>query len=248
MDPSNELTAVVWDYDGTLVDTREKNLSVTRRLIETVSPSRVGDLPVLESVEAYEAALLKVRSWREFYRDYLRLSEEKTDEAGLLWASYQESDTTPVRVFDGVPHVLEGLHQVPQGIFSLNSRGNIRGALETSALSMYFGSIVGYEEVPFSRQKPEPDGLVLCLEELTGLATGVVLLIGDHEMDLLSAANADSYFEAEGIDIRVLSVGVNFRTGQHSSNWPVAPDFEATRPEEILDVVASLGGPVDTDA
>jgi len=240
------LTAVVWDYDGTLVDTREKNLSVTRRLIETVSPSPAGDLPVLESVETYEAALLKVRSWREFYKDYLRLSEDKTDEAGLLWASYQESDTTPVHVFEGVPLVLGGLRQVPQGVFSLNSRSNILEALEASDLSTYFGSIVGYEEVPFARQKPEPDGLVLCLEELTGLAPGVVLLIGDHEMDVLSATNATRYFEAEGVDIRVLSVGVNFRTGQHSSNWPVAPDFEATRPEEILDVVASLGGPVET--
>lgn len=246
--PARPLTAVVWDYDGTLVDTREKNLSVTRRLIDTVAPSPASDLPVLESVETYEAALLKVRSWREFYKDYLRLSEEKTDEAGLLWASYQQSDTTPVRVFDGVPRVLGGLRQVPQGIFSLNSRGNIREALEATDLSTYFGSIVGYEEVPFARQKPEPDGLVLCLEELTSLAPGVVLLVGDHEMDLLSASKANDYFEAEGIDIRVLSVGVNFRTQQHSSSWPVAPDFEATRPEEILAVVASLGGPVDTGA
>ena len=247
MEPS-PLTAVVWDYDGTLVDTREKNLSVTRRLINTVSATPAADLPVLESVETYEAALLKVRSWREFYRDYLHLSEEKTDEAGRLWASYQESDATPVRVFEGVPLVLGGLRQVPQGIFSLNSRDNIHKALEAIDLSTYFGSIVGYEEVPFLQQKPEPDGLVLCLEELTGLAPGLVLLIGDHEMDLLSATNANRYFEAEGVDIQVLSVGVNFRTRQHSSSWPVAPDFEATRPEEILDVVTSLGCPVDTDA
>ena len=67
-------------------------------------------------------------------------------------------------------------------------------------------------------------------------------------MDVLSASNANRYFEAEGIDIRVLSVGVNFRSKQHSSNWPLAPDFEATRPEEILDVVASLGGPARADA
>ncbi len=247
MEPT-PLTAVVWDYDGTLVDTREKNLSVTRRLIDTVSPTPAADLPVLESVETYEAALLKVRSWREFYKDYLRLSEEKTDEAGLLWASYQQSDTTPVRIFEGVSVVLGELRQVPQGIFSLNSRGNIRQALEASDLSTYFSSIVGYEEVPFERQKPEPDGLVLCLEELTGLAPGIVLLIGDHEMDLLSAANANRYFDVESIDIRVLSVGVNFRSQHSPSNWPVAPDFEATRPEEILDVVASLGGPVNSGA
>ena len=152
----NPLTAVVWDYDGTLVDTREKNLSVTRRLIETVSPSPAGDLPVLESVEAYEAALLKVRSWREFYRDYLHLSEERTDEAGLLWASYQESDTTPVRVFDGVSLVLGGLQQVPQGIFSLNSRGNIHEALEASDLSAYFGSIVGTKKFPSHGRSRSP--------------------------------------------------------------------------------------------
>ena len=236
------LTAVVWDYDGTLVDTRQKNLNVTRRLVERVADSPATDYPVLESAETYEAALLKVNNWREFYQDYLGLSEEKTDEAGRLWASSQESDTTPVRVFEGIPLVLEKLSWVPQGIFSQNSRGNILESLTASDLSRHFGSIVGYEEVSFSRQKPEAEGLVLCLEQLTGLAPGVVLLIGDHEMDVLSATNANRYFEAEDIHVRVLSVGVNFRTGQPSSQWPVSPDFEATLPEEILDVVASLDG------
>jgi phosphoglycolate phosphatase-like HAD superfamily hydrolase len=236
------LTAVVWDYDGTLVDTRAKNLSVTRRLIETVSPHEVADLPVLESVETYEAALLKVRNWREFYQEYLRLSAEETDEAGLLWASYQESDTTPVHVFEGIPKVLGDLHRVPQGVFSLNSRDNILAALEATELSTHFGSVVGYEQVPFSRQKPEPDGLVLCLDELTGLAPGTVLLVGDHEMDILSASNANRYFEEKGVDIRVVSAAADFRTGQPSGDWPVKPDFEVTRPEQILDVVTELNG------
>jgi HAD superfamily hydrolase (TIGR01549 family) len=236
------LTAVIWDYDGTLVDTRAKNLSVTRRLIEALSQHEIADLPVLESVETYEAALLKVRNWREFYRDYLRMSEEQTDEAGLLWASYQESDPTPVHVFEGIHSVLGGLSHVPQGVFSLNSRENIRAALEAVELSRYFSSVVGYEQVPFSRQKPEPDGLVLCLDELTGLASGTVLLVGDHEMDVLSASNADRYFEAEGIDIRVLSVAVDFRTGQLATDWPVTPDFEVTHPDQILDVVEDLNG------
>jgi phosphoglycolate phosphatase-like HAD superfamily hydrolase len=236
------LTAVIWDYDGTLVDTRAKNLSVTRRLIETVSRHAVADLPVLASVDTYEAALLKVRNWREFYQDYLLMSAEETDEAGLLWASYQESDTTPVHVFEGIPQVLGELRRVPHGVFSLNSRDNILAALEEVNLATHFDSVVGYEQVPFSRQKPEPDGLVLCLEELTGLAPGAVLFIGDHEMDALSAANANRHFESEGVDIRVLSVGVDFRTGELPTDWPVTPDFLVARPAEILDLVENWNG------
>lgn len=236
------LNAVVWDYDGTLVDTRAKNLSVTRRLIDAVSPHDPADLPVLASVDTYQAALLKVRNWREFYQDYLCMSAEETDEAGLLWASYQESDTTPVHVYEGIPQVLGELSRVPQGVFSLNSRNNILAALEEVHLATHFASVVGYEQVPFSRQKPEPDGLLLCLEELTGLAPGTVLFIGDHEMDMLSAANANRYFESQGIDIRVLSVGVDFRTGERPTDWPVAPDFAVSHPAEILDVVESWNG------
>ncbi|MFN2222862.1 MAG: hypothetical protein ACK2UH_09940, partial [Candidatus Promineifilaceae bacterium] len=48
--------AGVWDFDGTLVDTRRKNWQVTRALIPAVSGRPPEAFPALASLEAIEGA------------------------------------------------------------------------------------------------------------------------------------------------------------------------------------------------
>ncbi len=45
--------AVVWDFDNTLVDSREKNLAVTRRIV-THLRGTWDRIPMLSSLESYE--------------------------------------------------------------------------------------------------------------------------------------------------------------------------------------------------
>ncbi|MGD8856929.1 MAG: HAD-IA family hydrolase, partial [Chloroflexota bacterium] len=195
--------AVVWDFDGTLVDTRRKNWQVTRALIPAVSGRPVEAFPALASLAAYQLADRRSANWRALYGREFGLSDEQVDEAGRLWTEYQLADQTPTPFFDGVAEALAGLGDLPQAIFSQNSRLAIQRALEAAGLADYFQLVVGYEEVGFQQQKPAPDGLLYCLEQL-GLGRGEVLFVGDHDTDVICARRANAILAQKHVDLRVL--------------------------------------------
>ncbi len=56
---------VIWDFDGTLVETISKNMAVNRRIIETVTGRSWPEWEILQSVEVYQRALGRVRNWRD---------------------------------------------------------------------------------------------------------------------------------------------------------------------------------------
>jgi phosphoglycolate phosphatase-like HAD superfamily hydrolase len=51
--PNTNIRAIIWDYDGTLVDTRHKNLNVTRNIIESIIEAGVKEFSALRSVGNY---------------------------------------------------------------------------------------------------------------------------------------------------------------------------------------------------
>jgi beta-phosphoglucomutase-like phosphatase (HAD superfamily) len=177
------LTAILWDFDGTLADTRHKNLSVNRRIVEELSGRPWPEFTALGTIEAYDEAVRRAVNWRELYRANFGFTDDDCDRAAAVWASYQLQDRTPAPLFEGLPEVVRELADLPQGIVSQNARDHIIEWLAAARLKRHFGSIVGYQEVPLGRQKPHPDGLLVGLEELIGLAPGRALYIGDHEGD-----------------------------------------------------------------
>jgi phosphoglycolate phosphatase-like HAD superfamily hydrolase len=111
--------------------------------------------------------------------------------------------------------------------------------LEAGELLPHFKSIVGYEEVHLRKQKPEPDGLLTCLERLTGFRPGCVLYIGDHETDVLCALNANLELQRNHSGVRVMSIGAFYGSNTNAADWSVEPDFKATRVKDIIDIVTS---------
>ena len=55
----NRLKAVIWDYDGTLVDSRQKNLSVTRKIVEKITNRSADEFPMLTDLEKYHRATME---------------------------------------------------------------------------------------------------------------------------------------------------------------------------------------------
>ena len=246
--PSAANNAVIWDFDGTLVDTRHKNLVVTRAIVETISGRPSSEFPALESVDDYVAALLSTINWREFYAHSFDMSEAEVDRAGSLWAEYQVADQTHSAAFPGIAQTLGALADLPHGIVSQNGRANIRSILEANDIAHHFSSVIGYEEVDLKRQKPAPEGLLQCLAELTRLRPGFVFYVGDHATDALCAAQARSALERQGAAVSVVSVGA-FYGVEPSQPWDVEPDHVAHQPADIVSIVRSyLDGPTSIDA
>ena len=231
-----KLSAVVWDFDGTLVDTRQKNLNVTRALVERTSGLPADAFPALRSLAEYERALRRHRHWQEFYRVELRMSDAQIERAGEEWARQQVADATLAPAYEGIPTVLEHLAgaALPQGIVSLNATDNIRRLIGALGLQRHFDTVIGYEAFPPERQKPAPDALVRCIEELTGLAPGTVAYVGDHEADAECVHNANAWLRSRGFDLRVLAVSAQYAPYADDSSWETPVDFRAGSPAELL--------------
>ena len=231
------LCAVLWDFDGTLVDTRSRNLQVNRRIIGEIAGRPWDEFAVLRTQEDYDAAQRVATNWREFYRDNIGLDEAQIDLAGACWAPYQLEDSTPVPLAEGVAEALERLDGLPQGIVSQNARETIESLLTAHGLHRRFDCVIGYAEVAMARQKPAPDCLLLGLEKLTGIEPGRVLYIGDHPTDIRCAANANQELARRGRSLRVVSVAALWGPDAADDSWATGADHRAATPNDVVALV-----------
>ncbi len=224
--------AIVWDYDGTLVNSAPKNMSITRDILGEVAPRLTGDqLPgCLKSEPAYHEANHGAKNWRELYLDFFGLSEKEADIAGTLWSDYQRKNRTPVLPFEGIIDVIRAFAAVPQGICSQNSADNIKGLLDKERIAPLFRAVVGYEDVPYDRQKPSPDAGLMCLSKMFGeVRDRTLLAIGDHETDVIFARNISRGLHDSN---SVISVAVSY-SGAQPERWENRPDRVISDPREL---------------
>ena len=232
--------SIIWDFDGTLFDTRHRNLAVTREIVREVLGKSLEGYAALQTVEGYDRAQRGAGNWREFYQLHLGLDEEGTDHAGGYWLDYQLNDETETLPIDGVVEVIQELSHLPHGIVSQNSREVILQILESAQLATYFRSVIGHSEVPPRRQKPQPDGILRCLKEISHGGEGVILFVGDHETDTITAHNANAQAVRQGLDLRFVSVAAAYQDEIDPGNWSERPDFVARHPREILDILKEI--------
>ncbi len=236
MTSNSNIRAIIWDYDGTLVDTRQKNLNVTKKIIERIC-SKNEQFTALCSLENYHTANRHHPNWREMYRCEFNLNEEQIDTAGSMWTEYQLNDDTAVPLFDGIEDVICAMKEFPHGIVSQNSKHSIMRVLEQKDMLLHFDHIVGYEEVGLKRQKPEPDGLLMCLERLSPSITGTVFYVGDHETDAQCVLQANRVLKRDSVAVKIISIGALYDSETDTSNWCIPPDYEIQRASELLDIV-----------
>ena len=231
------VTAVIWDYDGTLVDTRAKNWRITRDIVQHFTGTDPDTIEALSSLDGYTIALHHYHDWRHLYMTEFGMSEKTLSEAGRLWTEYQLSDDTLAPIYAGIESALGKLRNLPHGIVSMNSKNNIERSLAKKSLLDRFEFVIGYEEVSEARQKPAPDGLLMCLDQLTGMAPGHVAYVGDHQIDIECARNANEALAADGCDIHVFAIGAAYGIGAEFGAWPRGPDYTAQCPDDIVSIV-----------
>jgi len=240
MELGKKILAIIWDYDGTIADTRRKNFNVTKKIIENILGTDSKIFPVLNSLEDYHSAHMQVANWREFYKDSFNLTEKQVDKAGKLWTECQQKDPTPIPLLRGVKVAISALSKFQQGIVSQNSRDSIIRYLKEKNMFRYFHSVIGYEEVHIARQKPVADGLLICLNKLIDSESGYVFYIGDHETDVQCALNANNVLKEKKINIKIISIGAFYGFSVDTSGWNVLPDYEIKSAGDIIDVINNL--------
>lgn len=231
-----KLDAVLWDYDGTLVNSVPKNIDITKAILSTVAPHLTGEsLPkYLRDEDSYHKANHCAKNWQELYTDYYGLTHDEMLIAGGMWAEHQEKNTTEVVIFDGIKELVAKFAHLPQGICSQNSQKNIRHLLDSNEVGEPFKAIVGYDDVSSDNQKPDSFSGIKCLESIFGHTNSQCLMyIGDHETDVKFARNLQT---ALGGSARVISVAAAYSRSE-PQNWKSQPDYIAHTVDNLCSII-----------
>jgi len=234
------LTAIFWDFDGTLVDTRSRNMSVNRRIIDEVTDRPWSDFDVMRSQEVYDRAQRTAVNWREFYRTHFGLDDEAITNAGARWTPYQLEDGTPTPPLSGIPEALGAFDGLPLGVVSQNCSANIAATLSLHGIREHFTCIVGYSEVADLQQKPAPDGLLLAIDTLTSFAPGTVLYVGDHETDLKTVENTNRVLVERGSPVHLVCVAALYGVEGGREAWMERADYRAAVPDDVVTIAGQI--------
>ena len=231
------IDAILWDYDGTLVNSVPKNIDITKQILSEVAPRLTGEnLPhYLKSEDSYHIANHQSKNWQDLYVNYYGMTETEMLEAGTMWSAYQLKNKTPVVLFSEIEQTINQI-QLPQGICSQNSSENIHRVLEQHDLNLKFQAIVGYDDIPSNSQKPIPFGGLKCMEQLFGnTANKTIFYIGDHEGDVEFARNIEKELSGKSTVIAITAT----YSGADTTSWTYKPDFEIEAPSDLLKIINS---------
>lgn len=173
IDRLSEFNAIVFDFDGTLVEL-EVDWTSVRDEIENVLDPYI-DRPVGEYDEAQLFNLARQ------YGVY--------DEIDDIITSHEVENIEETPVLD----VLKRIHEIecPLGVCTTNATTAVDRILAHTGLEDQFNSIIGRDTV--SESKPNPRPLTRCLDELNA-NSGNSLFVGDQPSDALTAHRAGTSF------------------------------------------------------
>jgi len=166
------IRTVLFDVDGTLLDTREFILRAFEHAFDTHSLPRLPR----EELSFHVGRELEV-----IYAELRGLAMRDRLVEAHRW--FQSENLHLAQVFPGAPEVLQGLSAqgVRIGAVTSRSRRTSGRSLEATGLSKHLEVIISAEDT--ERLKPHPAPLLKALERLGATGAGVVM-VGDTPSDV----------------------------------------------------------------
>jgi phosphoglycolate phosphatase len=226
--PSNLFKVVVFDYDGTLFDTRAAIVHcITRTFAEC--GRRIPPCDVVSSAVRTGAALPDTLQLldRRLQRDRPALDELVVTYRRL----YRDEGTALLRAF---PEATQTLRQLGRGgakciVVSNKGIEAIRRSLDETRLSHLVDLVLG--DQPGLPKKPDPAIMTeFILPKYPQLGRNDILMVGDTEIDILFA-------KGTGVSCCWASYGY----GDPARCRTLAPDYEISSLGELHNVVLGVG-------
>jgi phosphoglycolate phosphatase len=182
----NYPAAVVWDLDGTLVESAPDLATALNTVLEAHGQSTHGVDAVRLMIGGGVPKLIE----RGF-----RAANAPLDDAEIqaivpeFMRIYSACATNNTYLIDHAREALEHLHQagVTQGLCTNKPISVTRKILAALEVEHYFGSVIGGDST--ARRKPDPLPLLTCIENLAASPAGTVM-VGDSGADVGAARAA----------------------------------------------------------
>ena len=181
-----EVSTVLFDIDGTLIDTIPLIMASHRHTFNKVLGWVPGDDEILATIG--EPLLTTFRRYGvdsdTLMMEYINWSVPRTASHSTL--------------FEGVVPMLESLRArgFLTGVVTARRCDGMAVCLDAFDLAALFDVTVCAEDT--EKHKPDPDPILLAMERLGVTRAGQVLYVGDTPRDLESARRAGSHFAAVG--------------------------------------------------
>jgi phosphoglycolate phosphatase len=181
---------ILYDLDGTLVDTRRDIINGVRYALETLKGPKLTDDEIKDCVGTGLHALIK---------QVFRTEDEKLADQGskLYREHYKKHMLDHTHLYAGAREFLEHFKDRKQAVITNKPNPFSTEILTALGVAHYFIAILaGDNGLPF---KPDP-AAIRHLMEATGATEEEVIFVGDSPIDVQAARNA-------GVEIVTLSHG-----------------------------------------
>ena len=210
-----DLRAVLFDLDGTLIDSTGLILESYRHTMLTHLGHVLPDALWLDGIGTPLDDQLRAMSQTEAQRQAMKATYR---------AHYIAHQDTRLAAFPGVVGALDALRArgLRMGVVTSKMRDTTRRALEVCGLGGYFEVVVAFEDA--ARHKPDPEPVQVALRGL-GLEPGQVVFVGDSPFDMQA-----------GRDAGARTMGVTWGPFARASLTPFAPERLLDRPEQLATI------------
>ena len=213
------VTAVIYDLDGTLIDSRGDLSDSVNGMLVTLG------LPQRDEREIW--GFIGEGAERLVRRSLGAASEHLFPVAIEQWRiEYGRRLLTRTRAYPGVAELLEAPPPA-RAVLTNKPGGFARQILQGLGLMAKMRAVIGGDE---AAKKPDPEGLLRLCSEL-GAAPGEVLYVGDSTIDIATAA-------AAGVSVCAVGWGL----GDPDDLRQARPAYFCSEPAELLRLLVRLAG------
>jgi phosphoglycolate phosphatase len=188
--PADAIRLIVFDLDGTLIDSKKDLANSVNAMLVQMHRKPLPE-EIIATYIGDGAGMLVRRALGD--PDDVSLVEEGLNR---FLAYYREHKLDHTYVYPGVLDALDSLRSMPDGsprllaVLTNKPINPSRAICDALSLSPYFFQIYGGNS--FATKKPDPEGLQALIGE-AGVAAEETLMIGDSDVDVLTARRAGAW-------------------------------------------------------
>ncbi|WP_428911024.1 pyrophosphatase PpaX [Niallia sp. Krafla_26] len=210
----NKITTLLFDLDGTLIDTNELIIKSFLHTLEQYFPGKYQRNDVLPFLGPTLTDTFSV------------LNPDKVDEMCDVYRTFNKAEhDSLVTEFPGVYNTMKTLKEsgFKMAIVTSKMSDVAMMGMKLTKIDSFFDTIVAFEHI--EKPKPDPEALFKALEEL-GSTPGESIMIGDNGSDILAGKNAG-----------MKTVGVSWSIKGREFVSSFEPDYMLEHISDILPIV-----------
>ena len=208
---------IIFDIDGTLIDTEFAVLASLQQTIEKLTDESVAYEKLKFSLGIPSMEALKI----------LGVQENLLKEAYDIWNINFEKHIPDIKVYSGIIELLNELRadNLKLGILTSKDKMEYEKDFVHLGLESYFNHIITFEDT--AKHKPHPEPMLKILE-MACVTSGRALYIGDSIYDMQCAQGA-------GVDNALALWG---RTGSGG----IKATYYAEKPADVVKLIQNISG------